>query len=179
MSKIVFKLVLECQLEPCSTTFLALGTDFVEDNFSTDCGVGGWVQDDSSASYLLCTWKWKCQSLSCIWLFPIPWTIALQAPLSMGLPRQEHWSGLSFHPLGYLPDPGIKPRSPALSADYLPHEPTKVHLVKAVVFPVVVYGCESWTKRELRAEELMLLNCGVGENSWESLGLQGDPTSPS
>ena len=42
--------------------------------------------------------------------------------------------------------------------------PTKVHLVKAMVFPVVMYGCESWTKRKLRAKELMLLNCGVGED---------------
>ena len=41
-----------------------------------------------------------------------------------------------------------------------------------------VYGCESWT-RKLSAEELMILNCGVGKDSWESLGLQGDPTSPS
>ena len=55
--------------------------------------------------------------------------------------------------------------------------PTKVHLVKAMVFPVVMCGCESWT--QLNAKELMLLNCGVGEDSWESLGLQGDPTSPS
>ena len=46
-------------------------------------------------------------------------------------------------------------------------------------FPVVMYGCESWTKIKLSAKELMLLNCGVGEDSWESLGLQGDPTSPS
>ena len=56
--------------------------------------------------------------------------------------------------------------------------PTKVCLVKAMVFPVVVYGCESCLWRRLSAEELMLLNCGVGEDSWESLGLQGDPTSP-
>ena len=52
--------------------------------------------------------------------------------------------------------------------------PTKIRLVKAMVFPVVMHGCE-----KLRAKELMLLNCGVGEDSWESLGLQGDPTSPS
>ena len=56
--------------------------------------------------------------------------------------------------------------------------PTKVCLVKAMVFPVVMYGCESWTIK-LSAEELMLLNCGVGRDSWESLALQGDPTSPS
>ena len=44
--------------------------------------------------------------------------------------------------------------------------PTKVRLVKAMVFPVVMFGCESWTiKRRLNTEELMLLNCGVGEDS--------------
>ena len=44
--------------------------------------------------------------------------------------------------------------------------PTKVHIVKAVVFPVVMYRCESWTmKRRLSAKELMFLNCGVGEDS--------------
>ena len=43
--------------------------------------------------------------------------------------------------------------------------PTKVHLVKAIVFLVVMYGCESWTIRKLSTEELMLLNCGVGEDS--------------
>ena len=43
--------------------------------------------------------------------------------------------------------------------------PTKVHLVKAMVFPVVMYGCESWTIKRLRIEELILFNCGVGEDS--------------
>ena len=43
--------------------------------------------------------------------------------------------------------------------------PTKLCLVKAMVFPVVMYGCGSWTIKKLRAEELMLLNCGVGEDS--------------
>ena len=57
--------------------------------------------------------------------------------------------------------------------------PTKVCLVKVMVFPVVMYGCESWTLKKLSAKELMLLNCGVGEDSWESLGQQGDQTSPS
>ena len=56
--------------------------------------------------------------------------------------------------------------------------PTKVRLGKAVVFPLVMYGCESWTVRKLSTEESMLLNCGV-EDSRESLGLQGDPTSQS
>ena len=43
--------------------------------------------------------------------------------------------------------------------------PTKVHLVKVMVFLVVMYGCESWTVKMLSAEELMLLKCGVGEDS--------------
>ena len=43
--------------------------------------------------------------------------------------------------------------------------PTKVHLVKAMVFPVVMYGCENWTVKKAEPEELMLLNCGVGEDS--------------
>ena len=55
--------------------------------------------------------------------------------------------------------------------------PTKVCLVKAMVFPVVMYDVREW--RNLSAKELMVLNCGVGEDFWESLGLQGDPTSPS
>ena len=42
---------------------------------------------------------------------------------------------------------------------------TRVHLVKAIVFPVVMYGCESWTIKKLSTEELVLLNCGVGEDS--------------
>ena len=43
--------------------------------------------------------------------------------------------------------------------------PTKVHLVKAMVFPVVMYGCESWTVKKAECRELMLLDCGVGEDS--------------
>ena len=158
-----------------------------------------------------------------------PWTVAHQAPLSMGFSRQEHWSGLPCPPPGDLPNQGIKPMSPAapaLQAESLPrsekvglklniqkkkimasspitsweidgetvetvsdfifggskitadgdhsHEikrclllgrkvmtnldsifksrditfPTKVHLVKAMVYPVVMYGCESWTVKK-------------------------------
>ena len=43
--------------------------------------------------------------------------------------------------------------------------PTKVHLVKAMFFPVVMYGCENWTVKKAECEELMLLNCGAGEDS--------------
>ena len=56
-------------------------------------------------------------------LFATPWTVAYQAPPSMGFSRQECWSGLPFPSLGDLPNPGIKPGSPALQADALPSEP--------------------------------------------------------
>ena len=60
------------------------------------------------------------QSCSTLWT---PWTVAHQAPLSMGFSRQEYWSGLPFPSPGDLPNPGIKPRSPALQADTLTSEP--------------------------------------------------------
>ena len=61
--------------------------------------------------------------LSCVWLFVTRWTLTYQSPLSMGFSRQEYWSGLLFPSPGYLPNPGIKPWSPALQADALPSEP--------------------------------------------------------
>ena len=51
-----------------------------------------------------------------------PWTAARQAPLPIGFPWQEHWSGFPFPSPGHLPDLGIEPRSPALQADSLPTE---------------------------------------------------------
>ena len=56
---------------------------------------------------------------------------------------------------------------------------TKVHLVKAMVFPVVVYGCESWTVKKAEHQRIDAFELWCGEDSWESLGLRGDPTSPS
>ena len=81
----------------------------------------------------------------------------------MGFSRQEHWSGVP------LPTPMTNLDSILKSRDIT--LPTKVHIVKAMVFPVVMYGCEIWTITRLSIKELMLLNYGVGE--------QGDPTSPS
>ena len=67
----------------------------------------------------------KCvKSLSHVQLFATPWTVAYQAPLSMGFSRQEHWSELPFPSPGDLPDPGTEPGSPILQADSLPSEPS-------------------------------------------------------
>ena len=62
-------------------------------------------------------------SLSRVRLFATPWTVAYQAPPSMGSSRQEYWGGLPFPSPGDLPNPGIEPRSPALQADALTSEP--------------------------------------------------------
>ena len=67
--------------------------------------------------------KVKVKSLSHAQLFVTPWTVAYQAPPSMGFSRQEYWSGLPFPSPGDLPDPGIEPRSPTFQADALTSEP--------------------------------------------------------
>ena len=61
--------------------------------------------------------KVKVKSLSHVQLFATPWTVAFQAPLSMGFSRQEHWSGLPSPSPGDLPGPGIEPQSSVLQAD--------------------------------------------------------------
>ena len=66
------------------------------------------------------------QSLSCVQLFVTPWTVARQAPLSMGFSRQEYWGGLPFPTSGDFPDPGIEltsPVAPPSQVDVLPTEP--------------------------------------------------------
>ena len=63
------------------------------------------------------------KSLSRVQLFATPWNVAHQAPPSMGFSRQEYWSGLPLPSPGDLPEPEIKPQSPALQADAVPSEP--------------------------------------------------------
>ena len=70
--------------------------------------------------------------LSHIQLFATPWTVAHQAPLSMGFPRQEYWSGLLFTSPGDLPDPGIEPKFLAWQADFL----LLMHLGSPLHFPI-------------------------------------------
>ena len=76
-------------------------------------------QADSLPLYHL----WKVKLLSRVWLFATRWTVAYQASPSMGFSRQEYCSGLPLSSPVDLPDPGIKPGSPALQADALPSEP--------------------------------------------------------
>ena len=77
------------------------------------------------------------KSLSRVRLLATPWTADYQAPPSMGFSRQEYWSGVPLPSLMTNLDSILKSRDITL--------PTKVCLVKAMVFPVVMYGCETWT----------------------------------
>ena len=70
--------------------------------------------------------KVKVNSLSCVRLFATPWTVAYQAPLSMGFSRPEYWSGLPFPSPGDLPNTGIQLQFPSLQADSLLSEPPQV-----------------------------------------------------
>ena len=73
--------------------------------------------------------------------FGTPWTVAHQAPLSMGFSRQEYWSGLPFPTPGDLSDPGIKSASPALAGGFLTAEPPgtpDIHLYRDPISAVIV-----------------------------------------
>ena len=81
----------------------------------------------------------KVKLLSHVRLFATAWTVAYQAPLSMGLSRQGYWSGLPFPSPRNLPNPGIEPRPPALQADALPSEPSgKFYSMYSVQFSHLV-----------------------------------------
>ena len=69
--------------------------------------------------------KCQCQLLSCVQLLVTPWIVAHQAPLPLEFSRQEYWSGQPFPSPGHLPNPRIKPQSPALQADSLPSKPPR------------------------------------------------------
>ena len=98
----------------------------------------GWESHHRSDScHLLSTYHVRLCVLSHVRFFATPWTVAHQAPLSMGFPRQEYWSRLPFPPPGDLPDPGIKtasPASPAL-ADCLP--PSHWRIPTYMYFPLL------------------------------------------
>ena len=77
-----------------------------------------------SLSWLLYIWYYCC----CCWIAKLcpllwPWILACQAPLSMGFPWQEYWSGLPFPPLGDCPSPGVEPMFPSLTGRFFTTEP--------------------------------------------------------
>ena len=115
--------------------------------FQNHCG--WWLQPWNEKTLAPCKksyaqprkWK-KVKSLSSVQLFVTLWTVAHQAPMSMGFSRQEYWSGLPFPSPGDLPNPGIEPRSPALQADALSSEsPDSILKSRDIIFPTNVSLC--------------------------------------
>ena len=112
------------------------------------------------------------KSLSCVPLFATPWTVAHQAPLSMGFSRQEYWSGLPFPSPGDLRDPGIELGSSTLQADSLPAEPPGN--------PIVWYRCSvklwewvSSARDGVSLEELMSEGWNPGLSNIKRFGRWG------
>ena len=92
----------------------------------------------------------KVNLLSRVRLFATPWTVAYQAPPSMGFSRQECWNGLPFPSPGDLPDPGIEPGSPALQADALPSETPGKPLQTGRCYWIHLKDEETGTQKMLR-----------------------------
>ena len=99
----------------------------------------------------------KVKSLSRVRLSATPWTVAYQAPPSMGFSRQEYWSGVPLpSPMTNL-DKVLKSKGITL--------PTKVCTVKAMIFPVLFMDVRVGSLRRVNAKELILFNSGAGEDS--------------
>ena len=94
--------------------------------------------------------------LSCVWLFVTPWTLAQQAPLSMGFFRQEYWGGLPFPPPGDLPHQGIECTSPELQADSFPLAPPLAPLSSAI--------CKTLSDHHFAFLHLFFLQDGFGHS---------------
>ena len=121
---------------------------------------------------------WGCaQSVSCVWLFVTPWTVACQTLLSMEFPRQEYWSGLPLPPPGDLPNGGQDPRPlfPASAGRFLTTEPpgtpvciyTHMHIacVYFICFSGSFYSTYSWKSRHYKTLLWVTL-------SWQALQRQ-------
>ena len=101
----------------------------------------------------------KVESLSRVQLLGTPWTVAYQAPPSMGLSRQEYCSGLPFPFPGDLPDPGIEPGSPTVQADALRSEPPGKPWCFKLCFKFHVLNLVFINTRELSWEMMFQRNC--------------------
>ena len=83
---------------------------------------------------------WLLSCSRCVWLCAALWTVAHQAPLSIGFSRQGHWNGLAFPPSGDLPDPGLEPMLPAFPAlageFFITEPPAKPLSVRIIMAPI-------------------------------------------
>ena len=111
---------------PAQTTITLGGILF--GRFTPPPSLGSMQHEDISLWFVPCSKKiisMHAQSLSCVPLFATSWTVAHQAPLSMGFPRQEYWSGLLFPTPRDLPNPGIELKSPVWTGRFSTTEPSR------------------------------------------------------
>ena len=108
-------------------------------------------------------WWWCLVSKSCPTLLT-PWTVVCQAPLSMGFPKQEHWSGLPF-PSRDFPDPGIQPTFPVLAGGFFTTEPTGK-------LSVLLYKPNIDLRGEMEEKEIQIDCYQKAESSFTLLGIQ-------
>ena len=129
----------------------------LSNNFSGEAGFSAsfhiLLEQRTTSKSGIHSFKVKVKLLSFVRLFATPWTVAYQAFPSMGFSRQEYQSGLPFPSPGDLPNPGIKPGSPALQADALPSEPpgkpsipSRIHKKrkKISMYAEGQCGCGTW-----------------------------------
>ena len=97
--------------------------------------------------------------------FVTPWTVARQAPQSMGFPRPEYWSRLPFAPPGDLPNPRIQPTSPALAGGFFttesPGKPLKKYIYLKILFSPHIPQCSYFTAKEMGVQKTCGQNHGV------------------
>ena len=108
--------------------------------------VGRFLNSDPLGNPLKgCEVKWsEVKSLSLVWLFTTSWTVAYQAPLSMGFARQEYWSALPFPSPGDLPDPGIEIRVPCLAGKFFTTEPLGNQILIISTSKVLLWGLKGF-----------------------------------
>ena len=95
-------------------------------------------------------------------LFATPWTVARQAPLSMGFSRKEYCSGLPLPSPGDLPNPGVKPGSPALQTDTLPSEPPGKPIIEAYIILIMAMLLACQIPEKLTVSSCQLAHTGPG-----------------
>ena len=103
-----------------------------------------------------------CCHFSYAWLFVTLWTVACQAPLSMGFSKQEYWSGLPYPPPGDLPDLGMEPAtpaSPALQADSFPTEPPGKPYKEYM--RVLIESTQPGTWRTVCIKYMLVITCNI------------------
>ena len=127
--------------------------------------LGTWLQVGKVKEGLCCSVARSCLALVTLW------TVARQAPLSIGFPRQKYWSGLPFPSPGNLPHPGIKPNSPALTGEFFTTEPL-VKPKRGITWSKSRFTILSWCKETDGLCQLCVIPGIVETRNWPSCSIK-------